>query len=237
MRPAQCWSLGCQSAVVLRQVERPHLLAQDFRVEERFGFEGHLFSGRLCRDGKKPSVFLLGSDREPSRFAAATSGKKAPEGPTPKPIPTRCEPGRFAVRNIEHRTSNIQHPISKGGAKPPKATSRPPQGHLKAIYCILRSTSHPKATPRPPQGYPKATPRPPQGYPKATPKPPQSHANCQRLTTATGNRASATSSTPSRSDLPSGGASGIDSRFGQELAEDVWRRSRCRGRGVRNWAM
>ena len=31
----------------LRQVEGPHLLAEDFRVEERFRFECHLFSGRL----------------------------------------------------------------------------------------------------------------------------------------------------------------------------------------------
>src|ERR1039457_3354562 len=30
-------------------------------------------------------------------------GKKAPEGPTPKPIPTRCEPGRFAVVRLRGR--------------------------------------------------------------------------------------------------------------------------------------
>jgi hypothetical protein len=28
-------------------------------------------------------------------------GKKAPEGPTPKSIVTRCEPGRLAVRELE----------------------------------------------------------------------------------------------------------------------------------------
>ena len=55
----------------LRQVEGPHLLAEDVRVEERFGFERHLFSGRLCRDGEKPSAFLLGTQR--SR-AASSSG-------------------------------------------------------------------------------------------------------------------------------------------------------------------
>src|ERR1019366_4242430 len=100
-------------------------------------------------------------------------GKKAPEGPTPKPIPTRCEPGRFAVRNIEPRTSNIQHPISKAGAKPPKATPRPPQGHILGIDSGVQS--HPKAPPRLPQGSPKATPRLPQGYPKATPRLPQGY--------------------------------------------------------------
>jgi hypothetical protein len=50
---------GLPDRRLLRQVERPHLLAQDLRVEERFGFERHLFSGRLCRAGKKPSGFLL----------------------------------------------------------------------------------------------------------------------------------------------------------------------------------
>jgi hypothetical protein len=33
---------GLPSRRLLRQIERPHLLAQDFRVEERFGFEGYL---------------------------------------------------------------------------------------------------------------------------------------------------------------------------------------------------
>src|ERR1022692_390373 len=92
-------------------------------------------------------------------------GKKAPEGPTPKPIPTRCEPGRFAVRNIGHPTSNIQHPISKGGAKP--------------------TDSQPIGTPKPHQCDPKATSKPHQSHTKATPKPHQSlgkaHCPCGRI--------------------------------------------------------
>src|ERR1035438_3390768 len=92
-------------------------------------------------------------------------GKKAPEGPTPKPIPTRCEPGRFAVRNIEHRTSNIQHPISKGGAKPPQATPKPYTRHILGIDSGVQS--HPKATSKPTDSQPIGTPKPPQGYPKA----------------------------------------------------------------------
>ena len=43
----------------LRQVEGPHLLADDLRVEERFGFERHLFRGRLWSGGKMPSAYLL----------------------------------------------------------------------------------------------------------------------------------------------------------------------------------
>jgi hypothetical protein len=46
---------GLPGARLLREVERPRLLAQDFRVEERFGFESHLPGGRLGGGGKKPS--------------------------------------------------------------------------------------------------------------------------------------------------------------------------------------
>src|ERR1035441_1439679 len=80
----------------------------------------------------------------------------------------RCEPGRFAVRNIQHRTSNIQHPISKGGAKPPKATAKPYTRHIVGIYSGVQS--HPKATSKPTDSQPIGTPEPPQSHPKATPK-------------------------------------------------------------------
>src|ERR1017187_9620616 len=100
-------------------------------------------------------------------------GKKAPEGPTPKPIPTRCELGRFAVRNIEHRTSSVQNPISKGGAKPPKATTKPYTRHILGIDSGVQS--HLKATPKPIDSQPIETPKPHQCDPKATSKPPQSH--------------------------------------------------------------
>ena len=39
---------GLPGARLLRQVEGPHLLAQDFRVEERFGFDSHLPGDRVC---------------------------------------------------------------------------------------------------------------------------------------------------------------------------------------------
>src|ERR1035438_1238604 len=100
-------------------------------------------------------------------------GKKAPEGPTPKPISTRCEPGRFAVRNIGHRTSSVQHPISKGEAKPPQATPKPYTRHILGIDSGVQS--HPKATPRPTDSQPIGTPKPHQSHTKATPRLPQSH--------------------------------------------------------------
>src|ERR1019366_6281611 len=100
-------------------------------------------------------------------------GKKTPEGPTPKPIPTRCEPGRFAARNIEHRTSSVQHPISNGGAKPPKATPKPYTRHILGIDSGVQS--HPKATLKPTDSQPIGTPKPHQCDPKATPKPHQGY--------------------------------------------------------------
>src|ERR1039458_8216967 len=82
-------------------------------------------------------------------------------------------PCPYPYRNIEHRTSNIQHPISKGGAKPPKATAKPYSRHILGIYSGVQS--HPKATPRPTDSQPIGTPKPSQSHPKAPPKPHQSH--------------------------------------------------------------
>jgi hypothetical protein len=39
-------------------LERPHLLAQDFRVKERYGFDSHVPGQRICGIGEKPRVFL-----------------------------------------------------------------------------------------------------------------------------------------------------------------------------------
>ena len=93
------------------------------------------------------------------------------------------------------RISPAKGRIQQARAKPPKATTRPPQGHILGIDSGVQS--HHKATPRPPQshilwsteapqGHPKATPRlhqgstkapprPHQGSTKATPMRPQSH--------------------------------------------------------------
>src|ERR1035438_6433741 len=38
---------GLPDRRLVREIERPHLLAQDFRVEERFGFDSHLPGKRL----------------------------------------------------------------------------------------------------------------------------------------------------------------------------------------------
>jgi hypothetical protein len=51
---------GLPGAGWLRQIERPDLLAQDFRVEERLGFNSHLSDSRLCGAGRKPRAFAQG---------------------------------------------------------------------------------------------------------------------------------------------------------------------------------
>jgi hypothetical protein len=68
----------------LRQVEGPHLLADDLGMEERFGFERHLPGDRVCGAGKKPSAFLrstlnlehptLDLERLPGRAGCQTCG-------------------------------------------------------------------------------------------------------------------------------------------------------------------
>jgi hypothetical protein len=52
--------LGLPVPRALRQVERPHLLAEDFRVEERFGFEGHWPQQRIGTDDERPRGFGQG---------------------------------------------------------------------------------------------------------------------------------------------------------------------------------
>jgi hypothetical protein len=44
---------GLSGRRLLGQIERPHLLAQDFRVEERFGLDSHLPDRRLCTPQSK----------------------------------------------------------------------------------------------------------------------------------------------------------------------------------------
>src|ERR1035438_5645624 len=71
------------------------------------------------------------------------------------------------------RISPAKGRIQQARAKPPKATTRPPQGHILGIDSGVQS--HPKATPRLHQGSTKAPPKPHQSHTKATPKPHQSH--------------------------------------------------------------
>jgi hypothetical protein len=82
---------------------------------------------------------------------------------TPKATPRPPTPARLNASLMQPRATQSHL----------KATSRPPQGHHRAIYSGVQS--HPKATSRLPQGYLKATPRLPQGYLKATPRLPQGY--------------------------------------------------------------
>src|ERR1017187_9419300 len=78
------------------------------------------------------------------------------------------------VRVFDHRLPGLS-----SRPKPPKATPKPPQGHILGIDSGVQS--HPKATPRLHQGSTKAPPKPPQGSTKATLKPPQSLLIANRL--------------------------------------------------------
>ena len=116
----------------LRQVEGPHLLAEDFRVEERFGFERHLFSGRLCRDGKKPSVLArLGCSAGLSQAHRESSHQQKPKQTPLTQISLQSSPDRA----------------------PPKSLMRTPSQPLASRQA---PPSHPRATPKPPQSIPRA---------------------------------------------------------------------------------
>src|ERR1035438_8058857 len=76
------------------------------------------------------------------------------------------------------RISPAKGRIQQARAKPPKATTRPPQGHILGMDSGVQS--HPKATPRLHQGSTKAPPRLHQGHTNATSKPPSSHTKAIR---------------------------------------------------------
>ena len=55
---------GLPDRRLVREIERPHLLTQDLRVEQRFGLDSQLPGKRVCGVGNKPSAFLLGLNIE-----------------------------------------------------------------------------------------------------------------------------------------------------------------------------
>ena len=76
---------GPPNAHLLREVKRPYLLAQDFRVEERFGFDSHLPGRRLCRNrGKTKRI-----EHPTSNIQHPKPGNRAK--PT-KATPPSCDP-------------------------------------------------------------------------------------------------------------------------------------------------
>src|ERR1035438_10178827 len=84
-------------------------------------------------------------------------------------------------RNPPSCESVLEPKATEATQSHPKATLKPPKGHILGIDSGVQS--HPKATPKPPQGYPKAPPRLPQGSPKATSKPGASQVlgRCARI--------------------------------------------------------
>jgi len=109
----------------LRQVESPHLLADDLRVKERFGFERHLFSGRLCRDGKKPSVL---ADRQNPALA-------------PRPRPRA--PGQRVVTRLD-----VRHRVAWSPSPPSGAQSAGRKRAVLGLYswCTRDVTKEPRTS-------------------------------------------------------------------------------------------
>src|ERR1035438_2968567 len=174
IRPAQCWSLGSQSPT------RSGRLKARTCWRMNSGWKSGLDSSAICwatayvATGKNQAYSCLGPsgarlhqalDRTANR--PGSPWPRGQEGARRSNTQAHSDPLRTGtVRGPEHRTSNIQHPISKGGAKPPKATPKPHQ-------CDIRPTTKPytweyRGTSKPTDSQPIGTPKPHQCDPKAT---------------------------------------------------------------------
>ena len=87
---------GLPSPRLVREIERPHLLAQDFRVEQRFGFDSHLPGGSLSSIEEKPSTYAVRNT--PALALSGASEAKASSGGGPSGIAAPLP--RFAARAI-----------------------------------------------------------------------------------------------------------------------------------------
>src|ERR1017187_7624330 len=92
-----------------------------------------------------------------------------------RPLPSSGQPGlpgangQYADESeFSLLRKQLGEPAPTPGTKPPKATPRPPQGHILGIDSGVQS--HAKATPRLRQSHPKAPPRLHQGSTKAPPR-------------------------------------------------------------------
>jgi hypothetical protein len=108
---------GLPSARLLRELERPHLLAQELRVKERFGFESHLPADRVFRAGgeTKHDEHRTGNSQQPtSKAENSGEGTQSHLQATNKPATSQLQANR----------------------KPPtcarQATLKLPQGHPQA---------------------------------------------------------------------------------------------------------
>src|ERR1017187_1671669 len=125
-----------------------------------------------ARNPRRTSAADRASRQRGQSFGTSDFGLPSDFGFRPSDLgwqrPTLEHPWYWGDDRTDHR-----HPISRGGAKPPKAPPRAPQSHILGIDSGVQR--HPKATSRPPQGLLIANRLGPQSHPKAIPKPPQSH--------------------------------------------------------------
>src|ERR1035441_6320997 len=173
IRPAQCWSLGCQSPT------RSGKLKARTCWRMTSGWKSGLDSSAICW-----ATAYAETEKSQAYWRCGKSG------PSTGKADRKMEDRNISVPDLSvssfqavHRAciSPAKGRMQQARAKPPKATTRPPQGHILGIDSGVQS--HHKATPRPPQshilwsteapqGHPKATPRLHQGHPKAPPRPP-----------------------------------------------------------------
>src|ERR1017187_1712346 len=172
MRPAQCWSLGCQSPT------RSGRLKARTCWRMTSGWKSGLDSSAICLAAgyaaaeKHQAYACFGPSGAGLRQAldqtANRPGSQRPrgqEGARRSDTQAHSDPLRTGtVRGLEHRTSNVEHPTSnlerrgKATQSHRKATAKPYTRHILGIDSGVQSQH--KATPNPPQSHLKGRGKP-----------------------------------------------------------------------------
>src|ERR1039458_7447621 len=165
IRPAQCWSLGRQSATRSGRVKKRQY--QDMTS----GWKSGLDSSAICL-----AAGYAATEKSQAYWRCGKSGPRTGKADR------KMEDRNISVPDLsvssfqavyQARISPAEGRMPKARAKPPKATPKPYTRHILGIDSGVQS--HPKATPRPTDSQPIGTPKPHQSHLKATPRLPQSH--------------------------------------------------------------
>src|ERR1035441_744137 len=165
IRPAQCWSLGCQSSA------RSGRLKARTCWRRTSGWKSGFDSSAICL-----AAAYAATEKSQAYWRCGKSGPRTGKADR------KMEDRNISVPDLsvssfqavyQARISPAEGRMPKARAKPPKATPKPYTRHILGIDSGVQS--HPKATPRPTDSQPIGAPKPHQCDPKATSKPPQSH--------------------------------------------------------------
>src|ERR1017187_7321422 len=174
IRPAQCWSLGCQSATRSGRLKARTCWRMTSGWKSGLDSSAIYLAAGYAATGKSQAYSCLepsgaGLHQAPDRTANRPGSQRprGQEGARRANTQTPSDPLRNRTgRGPGHRTSTPPPPISEGGAKPPKATAKPYSRHILGIDSGVQS--HPKATPRPYQSLLIANRLGPQSHTNAT---------------------------------------------------------------------